>query len=301
MPLNRLFLFNVFKIFRRYKEMALFKKGYEAVRVEKKRQEDARENMGNRLFRFFLSKDGAEARVRFLTEEPINFNEHTVKVYSGGKERYNNVICSGEDDCTLCADDDKPSFKGAFLIWDYSEYESKDKNGKKKTVKGSLKLYVAGTRVLSQLDRLSSRYGLTSRDYEISRAGSGTDTTYMFERTDEDGKLTKAQITNMLTENMKKEFDGTIDSLYDIVKEQLTLYLPKGEETEDEEDDTPQKTTKSTKKSKLVDYEDDDEDEGEDEEYDDSAVPFESAPLKKTKKPLLTTGKKSSIKGVFKK
>ena len=111
--------------------MALFKKGYESVREEKKRQEEVREQMGKRLFRFFLSGDGAEARVRFLTEEPINFYEHTVKTYRGGKERYENVLCSGDDDCGYCQDGDKPSFKGAFLIWDYSEFETKDKNGKK--------------------------------------------------------------------------------------------------------------------------------------------------------------------------
>ena len=43
--------------------MALFKKGYEAARQEKKRQEEVREQMGKRLFRFFLSGDGAEAKV----------------------------------------------------------------------------------------------------------------------------------------------------------------------------------------------------------------------------------------------
>lgn len=148
--------------------------------------------------------DGAEARVRFLTEEPINFNEHTVKTYRGGKERYDSVLCSGDDSCPHCEDGDKPSFKGAFLIWDYSEYESKDKNGKKKKVRGSLKLYVAGTRVLSQLDRLSNRYGLTSRDYEISRTGTGTDTSYMIERTDEVSKLTRSKIESMLPESLRK-------------------------------------------------------------------------------------------------
>ena len=114
--------------------MALFKKGFEAARQEKKRQEEVREQIGKRLFRFFLTGDGAEAKVRFLTEEPINFMEHTVKVYKNGKERYDNFLCSGDDNCPYCEEGSKASFKGAFLIWDYSEFEVKDNNGKKKTV-----------------------------------------------------------------------------------------------------------------------------------------------------------------------
>ena len=46
--------------------MALFKKGYEAAREEKKRQEEAREQMGKRLFRFFLSGDVQKQGYVFL-------------------------------------------------------------------------------------------------------------------------------------------------------------------------------------------------------------------------------------------
>ena len=271
--------------------MALFKKGYESVREEKKRQEEVREQMGKRLFRFFLSGDGAEARVRFLTEEPINFYEHTVKTYRGGKERYENVLCSGDDDCGYCQDGDKPSFKGAFLIWDYSEFETKDKNGKKKKVNGSLKLYVAGTRVLSQLDRLSNRYGLTSRDYEISRTGTGTDTSYMIERTDEVSKLTKAKITNMLPEKLREQFDGTMESLYAIVEEQLKMYLPDYDNSEEEyeEEDSRSSSKESYKgRDNLVSYEDEEEEYEEEEE-------------EPKRKPVPVKGKKTSIKGMFKK
>lgn len=283
--------------------MALFKKGYEAARAEKKRQEEARESMGKRLFRFFLSGDGAEARIRFLTEEPINFQEHTIKVNRGGKERYDNILCSDKH-CPYCDSGDRPSFKGAFLIWDYSEYETKDKNGKKKKVKGSLKIYVAGTRVLSQLDRLSNRYGLTSRDYEISRTGSGTDTSYMFERTDEVEKLTKAKITNMLPEKLREDFDGTMESLYSILEEQLKLYLPDDKDSDDEdEDDDDYDGGKN-----LIDYDEDEDDEDDFEEIEeigDDEVPFKSSgktSTKSKKSPLkLSKGKKTSIKGVFKK
>ena len=271
--------------------MALFKRGYEAARDEKKRQDEYKEKMQNRLFRFFLSGDGAEARVRFLTEEPVTFSEHTVKVFRGGKERFDNFVCSGDADCPYCEEDDRPSFKGAFLIWDYTPFEYTDSNGKKKKSNGSLKLYVAGTRVLSQLDRLSSKYGLTDRDYEISRTGSGTSTTYLIERTDDVEPLTKGKITNMLPEKLREKFDGTVDSLMSIVEDQLKMYLPSADTSPngDNDDDEDEYDTTYTKSGKnLVDLDDEDDD-----DEDDKPVKRKSLPGVKKSKP--------SIKGTFKK
>ena len=77
---------------------SLFKKGFQASREEKARQDEARENSGKKLWRFFLSaekgKTSVEADLRFLTEEPINFNEHTIKNSKGG---YDNYTCTGKD------------------------------------------------------------------------------------------------------------------------------------------------------------------------------------------------------------
>lgn len=210
-----------------------FKRGYSAVNDEVKRQEENREKMGKTLWRFFLAKDKDEADVRFLTEEPITFYEHTVQNTVNGKTRYDNVICIGED-CPLCENGDRPSFKGAFLMYDKRPYEYTDKDGKKQTGKGQLRLYVAGTKVLSQLERLSERYGLTDRDYTITRAGSGTSTTYMFDRSDNVNKLTEAEIKNMLTDKLKEKYNGTSDSLYSIVEEQIQLLANIG--TDDDEE-----------------------------------------------------------------
>ena len=44
----------------------LFARGYDASRAEKERQDKARENMGKRLWRFFLKDDNEEASVHFL-------------------------------------------------------------------------------------------------------------------------------------------------------------------------------------------------------------------------------------------
>ena len=267
--------------------MGLFKKGYNAVREEKQRQDENREKMGKQLWRFFLSKDGEEATVRFLTEEPINFYEHTVKSVRNGKEHYDTVICTEElGGCSLCDGGDKPSFKGAFLIYDKRPYEYTDKNGKKQTSKGQLRLYVQGARVLSQLDRLSERYGLTNRDYIITRSGSGTSTTYMFDRTDDVNKLTEAEITNMLPEKLRESYDGTMESLYAIVQNQLEMSINGDVDNDDEEEEV---NTSDSRKN-LVGVDDDD-----DEEED---KPVRS--VKKATKPIFKKApKENSVKPLF--
>lgn len=262
--------------------MGLFKKGYSAVREEKQRQDENREKMGKQLWRFFLSKDGEEATVRFLTEEPINFYEHSVRSVRNGKERFDSVICTQDlGECPHCENGDKPSFKGAFLIYDKRPYEYTDKNGKKQKSSGQVRLYVQGARVLSQLDRLSERYGLTNRDYIISRSGSGTSTTYMFDRTDEKSKLSEAEIKNMLPEKLRDMYDGTMESLYDIVQNQLEMMI-NGNVEDDEEEDYKEVSTSNN----LVGLDDDDEEE-------------EEAPRSKKRPMFKKSPKENSVKPLF--
>lgn len=244
--------------------MGMFKKGFKAVREEKKRQDENREKMNNVLWRFYLPEDGDEADVRFLTEEPINFNEHVIKNRQG---KYDNVICTADEgDCPYCDNGDRPQFKGAFLIYDKRPYEYTDKaTNKKKKAKGQLRLYVGGTKILSQLDRLSTKNTLTKSDYTIIRTGSGTATSYMFQKGDNE-KLSKQEIENMLPESLRDMYDGSMESLYEIVIKQLE-YMVQGED--DDEDDDYEEDTKSSKNRKnLVDIDDDEDDEDSDDEVD---------------------------------
>ncbi len=204
--------------------MALFKRGYKAVEEEKKRQEEEKEKRQNRVFRFFLQGDGSEADLRFLTEEPLTFYEHSIKKTVNGKERYDSVVCSG-DDCPECAKNSRPSFKGAYLVVDRRPYEYTDSNGKKVKGKNQIRLFVQGQKVLSQLDRISKRYGLSDRDVTIVRLGTGTQTSYTIERGDKE-ELSSKEIEAMLPEFLKEMYDGSMDSLYDIVAKQLEYDLP---------------------------------------------------------------------------
>lgn len=239
----------------------LFKCGYEAAREEQERQEELRAELGKRIYRFMISsKDGDnEALVHFITEEPVTFMEHSIKLVRGGKEVYENHLCTQDDKCPYCNNGDRPSFKGALLVVDKRPYSYTNKQGKKIEGDSQLRLYVAGTKILGQLDRLSTRYGLSSRDYIITRSGKGTSTSYMFDRTDEVYTMTKKEIENILPENLREEFDGTEESLVNIIQEQLLMTLDNHEikrgDSESEQDDSDDSSSKN-----LVGVKDDDED-----------------------------------------
>lgn len=226
----------------------MFARGYEASRKEKERQDRQRENAGNRLWRFFLAKDGDEADVRFLTEEPVNFYEHNLK----DGDRYVQYCCTGED-CVLCQRGERATYKGAYLIIDRRPYEYKDKQGNTKKGKDQVRLYVQGMKVVSQLDRISSKYGLSNRDVTIIRLGSGTQTTYTIER-GEQSKLTAKEVENILPDNLRDLYDGTTDSLMDIIEKQLIMSQYDYEEEEDESD-------VNDASSKVISYDDEEEEE----------------------------------------
>lgn len=199
--------------------MGLFKRGYTAVANEKKRQEVEKELRDSQLWRLFIKGDGSEADIRLLTEDPITFYEHDLKEYRGGKEFFNNVTCTGAD-CEHCAEGSKQTFRGAFLAVDRRE-SSYQKDGKTVNKKDQVRLYVQGTKVLSQLERISTKYGLSNRDLTVVRLGVGTSTTYTFDRGEED-PLSKKEIGALLPENLRERYDGTMDSLYTIVEDALT-------------------------------------------------------------------------------
>ena len=232
----------------------MFARGYEASREEKARQDKARENAGKKLWRFFLSDDGDEADLRFLTEEPVNFYEHNIK---RGENKYEQYCCTG-DGCCFCEDGDRPTYKGAYLVVDRREYEYTDDKGKKKKGKDQVRLFVQGMKVISQLDRVSEKYGLSNRDVTIIRLGKGTQTTYTIERGEEE-KLSSKEIENLLPEKLRNLYDGTMDSLMNIVEEQLMMltkdYNPSDDDDEDEEVET------TSKRDRLIGIEDDDEEE----------------------------------------
>ena len=240
---------------------SMFRRGYEAVQEEKERQDKIKENSGKRLFNFFLQNDKDEADLRFLTEEPVTFQQHVVKSTRNGKEAFDKYTCEGKG-CPLCAEGNKPSFSGAYLVVDKRPFKYKNKDGK--TVQGDkqLRMFVYGNRVLSQLDRLSSKYGLTTRDITMIRLGKGTDTNYTFERGDEKLKpMSPEQISELLPEKLRDDYDGSVDSLYEIIENQLIMGTKSFMDGNVDDDDEDEDAEVDDNRDDIVGVDDEDEEE----------------------------------------
>ena len=241
--------------------MGFFKSGYSAVKKEQKKAERRQKEMNGKLFDFFITEANPEAQMVFLHEEPIVFQAHQLQVFRGnGRKGYDTKVCVAErEDCPICAEGDKPSTKGAFIVIDRTPYEFKSKKDGKKTVNnGRILLYTPGLRVLGVLTKKHERGGLTGYEWDVTRIGSGTATTYDFERGNKT-KVTAKEIEQLLPEVLRKEFTPASDSQDDIeeammalLENQLERMLPESvgddedydddideddEELEDDEDD----------------------------------------------------------------
>lgn len=244
--------------------MSIFKSGFNSVKAEAKRQEEVKASMGKQLFRLFVKANDTEGVIiRFLNKEPVTFNEHSIQ--SGKK--WINRLCVGEN-CPYCAKDNRASYKGAFLVWDYRKYE--DKEGKKK--ESGLRLYVAGIKVLTQLMRLAERNGRKVGDkskndgllrytYQLDRDGTGTSTSYTLAKDEPCDKLSAEEVIAMLPEKLREEYDNIDDNnmeevLEDIIMEQLKMTLGNNS-SDDEENDA--KEDEDNDDDDYVDVEDEEE------------------------------------------
>lgn len=257
--------------------MAHFKRGYKPLAKEAKKQEERRAALRERLYEFYLKDDRDEADVRFLLEEPCNVRIHQVqRRAANGKTYYENVICTEDNSCPYCDRGDNPTLKGANLVIDRRPFEYTDESGKKRKGKNQVKLFLQGTKVMGQLERMSQKYGLTNRDITIVRIGKGTNTSYTLERGDEE-PITEKEISNALPDWCRDEYDGSEDSLYDILESQLEKLMAQpddeyedpeydGEEDDDDEEETPRRhSPRKSSKRKASRYLDDDD---EDDDYD---------------------------------
>ena len=110
---------------------------------------------------------------------------------------------------------------------------------------------------------LFSKYGLVDRNSTIIRSGKGTSTSYIIERGEEE-EITSEEITAMLPDVLKDKYDGTMESLYKIIEEQITMPAfdsVRKPSTEDDEDEEAEEETKKIKKSRTISVSDEDEEE----------------------------------------
>lgn len=240
--------------------MSLFNKGYKAVAKEQERQEQIRESLGRRLNQFFLTAKDDEASVVFLTTEPITFKAYNVKKMSNsGKEYFDMVVCTNEGKQTEKYGS-KPSFKGAFLIYDTRPVNYTAQDGKEVSKDGQIRLYVTGITNLPKLERCESKWGLADYVWEISRTGTGKAVSYSFDRGEklEDSDYADKDFVAELPKALAEEFGDDFEALLEDQLMQYTENPPKHDSHTSTEDDDEEEDGED---ESLVNVEDEEEDE----------------------------------------
>ncbi len=149
-----------------------------------KRQADIAERkaeMESMVHDFWLKTDES-AIIQFLQDEPYCFDAHQVKDKNG---KWTIVPCqlnTGRH-CVLCSDGVKQTWRAAFKILDYRGNWDKDKK-KFKNDKPIEKIWKVGSVIAQQLKQIVDKKGkdLTEMVFEVTRSGSGKDSSYNFEQ-----------------------------------------------------------------------------------------------------------------------
>jgi hypothetical protein len=234
---------------------SFFQKGFDAVN---KMSEEAKANSGKTGIYDFYVKDGEEKLMRFLTDEPLSFYAHTIKV--GTVPRV--FVCTGEPDCKGCQQPDsfdasklnKRSIKSAFLVLD-GTVTTKDEvvngapTGKVIEYTDQVRVMVRGTSDVAAIQRNKEKYGLLDRAYYVSK--NGKKNPYNFDRVDDcpAGKDPLYWSKAPLTEEAKEKIIESLPEKYkEIAKTEgfmgvlQSLFVPYGE-TEVEEPKEVQQAT----------------------------------------------------------
>lgn len=158
-----------------------------------KRQADIaerKESAENSVRDFWLKSDES-AIIQFLQDEPYCFDAHQVKDKKGN---WALVPCqlNNSRHCVLCSEGVKQTWRAAFKILDYRGTWDKDKK-KFKCDKPIEKIWKVGSTIAQQLKQLVDKKGkdLTEMVFEVTRSGSGKDSSYNFEQAfdDDDRKM----------------------------------------------------------------------------------------------------------------
>lgn len=160
--------------------------------VAKRQAEVAeREESAKNQVRDFWMKPDETATIQFLQDEPYCYDAHQVKDKKGNWSVVPCQLNTGRH-CVLCSEGVKQTWRAAFKIIDYRGSWDKDK--KKFTYdKPVEKIWKVGSTIAQQLKQIVDKRGkeLTEMVFEVTRSGSGKDSSYNFEQAfdDDDRKL----------------------------------------------------------------------------------------------------------------
>ena len=164
--------------------------GWGAVAKRQAEVAEKKERMENAVRDFWLKPDET-AIIQFLQDEPYCYDAHQVKDKRGN---WNTVPCqlnTGRH-CVLCSDGVKQTWRAAFKILDYRGSWDKDKK-RFTNDKPVEKIWKVGSVIAQQLKQIVDKKGkdLTEMVFEVTRSGSGKDSSYNFEQAfdDDDRKM----------------------------------------------------------------------------------------------------------------
>lgn len=174
----------------RASEEAPKRNGWGAVARRQAENEAKAAELDNAVREFWL-KDGESATIQFLEGEPYCYDAHNVKDRKGN---WTVVPCqlNNSRHCALCADGIKQTWRAAFVILDYRGSWDKDKK-KFRNDEPVVKIWRMGTTIAQQIKQMMDKKGrdLTDMVLEVTRSGSGKDSSYNFEQAfdDDDRRL----------------------------------------------------------------------------------------------------------------
>lgn len=156
---------------------ALAKRQFELAKKDEENRNSVRE--------FWLKPDES-AIIQFLQDEPYCFDAHQVKDKKG---KWTLVPCqlNTQRHCVLCSDGIKQTWRAAFKVLDYRGSWDSDK--KKFTYDNPVeKIWKVGSTIAQQLRQIVDKKGknLTEMVFEVTRSGSGKDSSYNFEQAFDD-------------------------------------------------------------------------------------------------------------------
>lgn len=154
--------------------------GWGAVAARQAEIAERKEAASNSVRDFFMKEDET-AIIQFLQDEPYCYDAHQVKDRKG---RWETVPCglNNSKHCVLCSDGVKQVWRAAFKLLDYrGSWDSEKK--KFRHDKPVEKIWKVGTTVANQLKQLTDKKGkdLTELVFEVTKSGSGKDSSYNFE------------------------------------------------------------------------------------------------------------------------
>lgn len=158
-----------------------------------KRQADIaeRKEAVENAVRDFWLKSEETAIIQFLQDEPYCYDAHQVKDKRGNWSVVPCQLNTGRH-CVLCSEGVKQTWRAAFKIIDYRGSWDSDKK-KFKYDKPIEKIWKVGATIAQQLKHIVDKKGknLTEMVFEVTRSGSGKDSSYNFEQAfdDDDRKM----------------------------------------------------------------------------------------------------------------